>query len=99
MSNVIKCTDCNTKYIQFLKALNTFKNFNTFKYNKYKRHIFESDNDENKAKAYRGKCKGCGKTLKFKFRDNILERQSISFMLNGQSYAGKSRLKSLFDEK
>ncbi len=62
-----------------------------FNDNFLKSHVFEFENNGSEAKSlFKGDCKGCGKTLKFKVKDNILERQSITFTLNGQNYTGKT---------
>ena len=70
-----------------------------FKFNNHflKSHIFEFENNGRETKSlFKGDCKGCGETLKFKVKDNILERQSITFTLNGQNYTGKTFSKYFF---
>ncbi len=37
------------------------------------------------ARVFKGKCSKCAKTLKFKLNDGLLERDTITFIVNGAS--------------
>jgi hypothetical protein len=64
---------------------------NQLKFYKNKRNFSEFDIRNNDNRVFKGACKSCNKSLKFKLKaenNGLLERDNISFLLNGKQYTG-----------
>ena len=58
-------------------------------------HFSEFDIKNTDQRVFKGQCKSCHKTIRFKIKDELksekglLERDSISFFINGQLHTGR----------